>query len=64
MRMMRELVVRIKGKLHICICPRDCDCEKADSGLMSNFCPEHNNVPYRVPECTAEVHRNGARASI
>jgi hypothetical protein len=57
---MREFVARIKDMLHICICPRDCDCFSPDSGLMSNFCPEHNTIPYRVPECTAKRHRNGA----
>ena len=34
-----------------CLCPKSCDCENHDAGLVSNHCPIHNVNPYPWPGC-------------
>lgn len=54
------LSFKVKRMLHICVCPNSCDCEHPPTHI-SNLCPVHNEIPYPNPDCTAKVHRNGAK---
>ena len=34
-----------------CICPKECDCQAPEDGLVSNHCPIHNEEPEPYPDC-------------
>lgn len=46
-----------------CGCPRVCDCENFDVGLISNECPVHNHFPPPQPAPDCPVHGDGGNRS-
>lgn len=34
-----------------CICPKTCDCQDFEEGLISNECPVHNDYPNPTRDC-------------